>query len=325
MVDAVLFFLVLFLFSFQGPFGKYEALPEGMSTTEACEIIQDVQGVSTCVTLGDRAYYVDDGIAVLGMFAAVAWFVVIYVVWQGTAGATPGKALLNVRVVDMWGRSPGMGKAAARSLLWVVDGAPWILPLVGFVTGLTTQGHQRIGDKVAGTFVVGKEAVGRPVQVPEAVSPAPDSRVVGPSPEMPGAPPTAPPMTPPAAPHPAGPPLAGGPADPSLPPFEPSRPPLTGPAPAAPPVEVSGDAGGGEPRAEEPPAAPVESVQPPGDPAAERSDAQGDALVQPAGTEAQPTYQPQWDAARGAYIQWDPRRGSWLQWDDGAKEWNAIS
>ena len=35
-------------------------------------------------------------------------------------------------------------------------------------------------------------------------------------------------------------------------------------------------------------------------------------------------YQPQWDAARGAYIQWDPNRSRWLQWDDTAKEWKPI-
>ena len=29
-----------------------------------------------------------------------------------------------------------------RWLLWIVDSAPWCLPLVGFITGLTTVGHR---------------------------------------------------------------------------------------------------------------------------------------------------------------------------------------
>jgi uncharacterized RDD family membrane protein YckC len=38
-----------------------------------------------------------------------------------------------------------------------------------------------------------------------------------------------------------------------------------------------------------------------------------------------PTFEPQWDPARKAYIQWDPRRQAWLQYDDDAKEWRPIS
>lgn len=47
--------------------------------------------------------------------------------------------------------------------------------------------------------------------------------------------------------------------------------------------------------------------------------------AQPASTGPAPTYEPQWDAARGAYLQWDPRRQVWLQYDDDAQEWRPIS
>jgi uncharacterized RDD family membrane protein YckC len=33
---------------------------------------------------------------------------------------------------------------------------------------------------------------------------------------------------------------------------------------------------------------------------------------------------PQWDEARGTYIQWDPAQGKWMQWDEGFKAWTAI-
>ena len=34
---------------------------------------------------------------------------------------------------------------------------------------------------------------------------------------------------------------------------------------------------------------------------------------------------PQWDEARGTYIQWDPEVQSWMQWDDTTKQWGAIA
>lgn len=34
---------------------------------------------------------------------------------------------------------------------------------------------------------------------------------------------------------------------------------------------------------------------------------------------------PQWDEARGTYIQWDPEAQDWMRWDDAAKRWDPIS
>ena len=31
---------------------------------------------------------------------------------------------------------------------------------------------------------------------------------------------------------------------------------------------------------------------------------------------------PQWDEARGTYIQWDPELKAWMQWDESARVWN---
>lgn len=33
---------------------------------------------------------------------------------------------------------------------------------------------------------------------------------------------------------------------------------------------------------------------------------------------------PQWDEARGTYIQWDPSQSRWLQWNEGARTWDVI-
>ena len=34
---------------------------------------------------------------------------------------------------------------------------------------------------------------------------------------------------------------------------------------------------------------------------------------------------PQWDEARGTYIQWDPAQGAWMQWNEGTKTWSRIA
>ena len=33
---------------------------------------------------------------------------------------------------------------------------------------------------------------------------------------------------------------------------------------------------------------------------------------------------PQWDEARGTYIQWDPEQSAWMQWDEGFKAWIRL-
>jgi hypothetical protein len=168
-VDVLLLGALIFLFSPVGPAGTYAEIPEGMSRADACESIRDTEDVRTCVIIpfaDDRTYYVEDAIAFLGLGATLAWFVLVLVVWQGRRGVTPGKLLVGLRVIDEAGQPPGPGRAFGRSILWVVDGAPWIIPLVGAITGLTTPGHRRVGDMAAKTFVVARRDAGSPPQVP---------------------------------------------------------------------------------------------------------------------------------------------------------------
>jgi uncharacterized RDD family membrane protein YckC len=82
----------------------------------------------------------------------------ILVVMQGLTGKTPGKAVMGIKVVNAEGQPPGIGRAILRELLWIVDGL--LANLVGFIAALTSQRNQRVGDMVAGTFVIDKNAVG---------------------------------------------------------------------------------------------------------------------------------------------------------------------
>ncbi|MGQ0432427.1 MAG: RDD family protein [Microthrixaceae bacterium] len=116
----------------------------------------------------DRVYFADsiDGTSSLYYWGAT---LLLLVVLQGLTGATPGKLLVGIRTVREDGRRPGLVKAFVRWILWVVDAFPYLIPLLGFIVGLTTQGHRRVGDMVAKTYVVRRAAAGSPIVVPGAV------------------------------------------------------------------------------------------------------------------------------------------------------------
>jgi hypothetical protein len=140
----------------------------GPSGTEYCDRYIDQVG-GFCTNFGDTVYYADDAggpadLVLLGL--ALAMFVVL----QGLTGWTVGKRLLGLRCVRADGRPPGIGKALLRWVLWLVDGLP-CFGLVGFITGLSTVGHRRVGDMAAGTFVVRADAAGAPVEVPGLSTP----------------------------------------------------------------------------------------------------------------------------------------------------------
>lgn len=120
--------------------------------------------------IDDRVYFSDEG---TGPSTAVLWggSFALYVLVQGFTGWTVGKLLTGLRVVREDGRPPGFVKALLRWLLWIVDGFPYFLPLVGFIVGLTTVGHRRVGDMAAKTFVVRAAAAGSPIVVPGLTPP----------------------------------------------------------------------------------------------------------------------------------------------------------
>ena len=86
----------------------------------------------------------------------IAFLVVIatyFVVLEGVFGATLGKWLLGLRVVQPDGARPGLVKSALRNLLRLVDGLPF-LNILGAVLILTSTERIRVGDRVAGTRVI---------------------------------------------------------------------------------------------------------------------------------------------------------------------------
>ncbi len=94
------------------------------------------------------------------IFAAyvIAQFVVLwgyYVLFEGLwDGQTPGKRLMQLRVVRDGGYSVSFEASAVRNLLRVVDAMPIPLYLIGIVAAMLNRSRKRIGDLVAGTIVI---------------------------------------------------------------------------------------------------------------------------------------------------------------------------
>jgi hypothetical protein len=185
---------------------------DGVELGDFCDELSERDTSYACAEVGNRVYFDDDPTAV-PVVAGLGMTLVLLVILQGLTGATVGKALFGLRTVGEDGQRPGIGKALVRTLLWIVDAAPWCLPLVGFITGLTTTGHRRVGDMAARTFVVRSSDTGAPIAVPGlAGTVAPTTAPAWPPPSMP---PTAPPASswpPPSGPA-SWPPPSGEPAD----------------------------------------------------------------------------------------------------------------
>jgi uncharacterized RDD family membrane protein YckC len=81
-------------------------------------------------------------------------FVVFYFIgMEARLGATLGKLLVGVRVVNERDGSPiRWHTAVVRNLMRMIDAIGFFL--VGFIAICVTEKHQRLGDKVAGTVVI---------------------------------------------------------------------------------------------------------------------------------------------------------------------------
>lgn len=285
--------LVLFLAVVAAGFAsmsEYTTIPTGVAEAEACDLFdeQNPGAADSCIAYDGDIYLLDTGESGVQTLLSFGWFA-FFVVLQGLTGGSPGKLLFGLRVVDQYGAKAGIGKSLGRTLLWVVDAAPWIIPLVGPITAFTSSGHRRVGDLAAGTYVVSSSRVGQPVRTEDAPIPAGQ-------PAWGAGPPTAPP--------PAGPGVQ-------------TAPPRDGrwESPAA---EVEDPADGWEP-----PTIPG-AAPPPEPPPFAAPGADGPPTAPPPTAPRHELPPPQWDAARGTYIQWEPNRQAWLQWDASGERWKPI-
>lgn len=98
--------------------------------------------------------YGDTG-AMMGPYMLMMLLSLAYSILLEANGGTLGKRILGMKIVDGQGNKPGLGKSIVRNLLRIVDSLPGFY-LVGVIAVASSPTKQRIGDKVAGTFVVAK-------------------------------------------------------------------------------------------------------------------------------------------------------------------------
>jgi hypothetical protein len=83
--------------------------------------------------------------------------VLYFSVQEALFGATWGKLVAGVCVVDVDGRRPTLGAVLVRNILRLVDYWP-LFYVVGIIAALTSPARQRLGDRVARTLVVRAES-----------------------------------------------------------------------------------------------------------------------------------------------------------------------
>ena len=304
----------------------------------------------------------NEDLVLIGIIGLLYGFVT-HMLLPAITGFSPGKAMVGLRIVNQESfQRAGIGANLVRWVLWVVDSAPWCFPLVGLITGLSSNGHRRVGDMVAKTVVIDRKWVGHPLAIPgvnsvAAVAPPPPGGIAPPfgtppPPMATGSPPPPPSASPPPPPSGSAPPPPGGsfppappvtpppPDTPSGPPFAPPiAPPATPPPPASEPETTPETAPGPtDPTAAldattafEPEvlADPAPSV-PPAAPEVPAAPPPPSPPTPPAPTPPAPAPRPgidapQWDTARDTYIQWDPELAEWMEWSESAGAWIPIS
>lgn len=112
-------------------------------------VITFVIGMATGNTDG-ASVSLSGGVAVLNFVIWLGYFVGL----EATQGATVGKMALGMKVVDADGNNIAMGASVIRNLLRIVDYL--FCGIVGIVLIATSDQRQRLGDRVATTFVIDK-------------------------------------------------------------------------------------------------------------------------------------------------------------------------
>jgi uncharacterized RDD family membrane protein YckC len=121
-----------------------------------------------CFAVGDtaRVASADEvrAIETQAWLSSIGFGLLNYVVLSCIVGGTLGKLLFGLRVVTAQGQRAGFGRNLVRWALLIVDAACCFLP--GLLTSFNTKGHRRVGDLVAGTYVVHRSAEGHLLHIP---------------------------------------------------------------------------------------------------------------------------------------------------------------
>jgi uncharacterized RDD family membrane protein YckC len=121
------------------------------------------------MVVGDRV-----GFGVLALIGFVMEWFYPMVFEAGRRGATPGKRLVGLRVVQVNGSPIGWGQSFVRNILRWVDAMPLVTYGFGLASCLATRRFQRLGDLAAGTVVIyDRESVRAVLAAPPPIAPVP--------------------------------------------------------------------------------------------------------------------------------------------------------
>lgn len=95
---------------------------------------------------------VAEGLLLLAWFLLDWFYPVIFE--AGKRGATPGKRIVGLRVVQSTGSPITLGQAVVRNFMRFVDGMPLFTYAIGFGSCFASKRFQRLGDLAAGTVVI---------------------------------------------------------------------------------------------------------------------------------------------------------------------------
>lgn len=142
--------------------GPFRRLPAYLIDLLIRVIVMVVCGLGMAYVLGTafRSLYTAIGLSAV-LFYLLDWFyAAAFEAWWN--GQTPGKRLLQIRVVSVDGQPIMPWQAILRNFLRALDGAPFVGPvptyLVGLVSSAISNRFQRQGDVWAGTVVVVEES-----------------------------------------------------------------------------------------------------------------------------------------------------------------------
>lgn len=120
--------------------------------------------------LGSVSQWIGASLIFAGFLIYAAYFAFFEALWNGQ---TPGKRLIQLRVMKDDGRPIGPFDSVARNLVRLVDQLPGIYA-VGIIAVLFSRQSKRLGDQVAGTVVVHEKTLqgARPFATAQAASQA---------------------------------------------------------------------------------------------------------------------------------------------------------
>ncbi|HLJ56263.1 MAG TPA: RDD family protein, partial [Chthonomonadaceae bacterium] len=117
----------------------------------AIDIILRLAVIITVLVLTPQ-YAMPVSIALCAVF-----YIVYYPLLEGLLGQTFGKWVCQIRVVDANGESPGLVKGILRTVARVIEIDPFLFGgLPAGIVAANNPKRQRLGDMLAGTFVVRK-------------------------------------------------------------------------------------------------------------------------------------------------------------------------